>query len=188
MKKYISLAIALVTSFLVVSCVQVPQEQNNTRSKLAISSVRDIPISYSPNSQFSLAPKYVKETSLKPEQTQKIYKSYANAIVKNLENNGFKSNNDSSIPDFYVGFGVALANDLSDQTISEKLGVTPGLPNSEGLEKGSLLIYIEDAKTGKKVWRGAAQGFVQEELNTEQRQQRIDDIVTNMMKQFYATN
>jgi len=188
MKKNISLAVTLLASLFVISCVQVPQEQPQTKTKLAISSVRDIPVSYVQGSLFSLAPKYVKETSLKPQQTQAVYQLYANAIVANLKDNGFKNNGDSANADFYVGFGIALANDLSDQTISEKFGVTPGLPNSEGLDKGSFLIYIEDVATGQKVWRGAAQGFVHDDLNEGQRQQRAADIVANVMKQFYATN
>ncbi len=193
MKKNISITIALMTSLWVVGCVQVPQEQTSTRSKLAVSSVRDTPIFYAQGSQFTLAPRYVKETSLKPKQTQTVYQFYANAIIKSLKENGFenlnlKNNDNRSNADFYVGFGIALANDLSDQTINEKFGVTPGLPTSEGLDKGSFLIYIEDANTGKKVWRGAAQGFVHEELNGEERQQRTADIVNNVMKQFYRTN
>jgi len=63
-----------------------------------------------------------------------------------------------------------------------------GVINSEGLDKGSFLIYIEDVATGQKVWRGAAQGFVHDDLNEGQRQQRAADIVANVMKQFYATN
>jgi len=188
MKKNISLAITLLASLFVIGCVQVPQEQPQTKTKLAISSVRDIPVSYTQGSLFSLAPKYVKETSLKPQQTQAVYQLYADAIVSNLKANGFKNNSDSTAADFHVGFGIALANDLSDQTISEEFGVTPGLPSSEGLEKGSFLIYIEDASTGQKVWRGAVQGFVHDELNKDQREQRAADIVANVMKQFYATN
>ena len=187
MNKNFSLTIALVMSFFVISCVQVPQEQTKKRSQLAISSVRDKPVYYNQGSQFSLAPKYVTETSLKPKQTQMIYQLYASAIVKNLKENGFDNIN-SPNTDFYVGFGVALANDLSDKTINEGFGVTPGLPNDKGLEKASFLIYIEDAKTGEKVWRGAVQGFVHEGLSEQQRQQRAIDIVANVMKKFYATN
>jgi len=187
MNKIISLALALVASLLIFGCVQVPQEQINTRNNLALSSVRDMPVTYMQGSQFSLSPKYVKETSLKEEQTQLVYKSYAKAIITNLNENGF-SHSDSEKSDFFVGFGIALANDLSEQTINDKFGVSPGLSNNEGLEKGSFLIYIEDAQTGKKVWRGTAQGFVHKELNAKQRQQRTSDIVNKVMKQFYATN
>lgn len=187
MNKHICLAITLLTSFLIVSCVQVPQEQAGKKNNLAISSVRDIPLTYPQGSQFSLSPQYVKETSLKKQQTQDIYEVYASAIINNLKENGFTDSESPNV-DFHVGFGIALANDLSDQTINEKFGVTPGLPNSEGLEKASFLIYIEDAKTGKKVWRGAAQGFVHEEFTTDERQQRAKDIVKNVMKQFHTTN
>lgn len=184
--KNITLSIALVA--LLAGCVQVPQESVSQQSKLAISSVRDIPVSYSQGSEFSLAPKYVKETSLKPEQTQAVYKLYADAIITDLEQHGFRSRPLTKSAKFHVGFGVALADDLSDKTINEKFGVSPGLPESEGLDKGSFLIYIEDAQTGKTVWRGAAQGFAHLDLNKEEREQRAANIVATVLKQFYATN
>jgi hypothetical protein len=188
MKSKTNLVIILMTSLFVIGCVQVPQEEVRTKTKLAISSVRDIPVAYPQGSVFSLAPEYVKKTSLKPQQTQAVYQLYSNAIINDLSEHNFTNNPNSSSADFHVGFGIALANDLSDKTINEKFGVTPGLPESNGLEKGSFLIYIQDSKTGKTVWRGAAQGFVHEELNEEQRKQRASDIVANVMKQFYATN
>lgn len=188
MKLNVSLTIAFATSLFVSACVTVPQEPQRNKNQLAISSVRDIPISYSQGSQFSLAPKYVKETSLKAEQTQTVYKLYADAIIADLINHGFKNTDDSANSAFHVGFGIALASDLSDKTINEKFGITPGLPSSGELKKGSFLIYIEDARTGKTVWRGAAQGFAHEENNDEQREHRTAKIVNRVMKQFYATN
>jgi len=188
MKLNVSLIIALATSLLVSACVTVPQEPQQNKNQLAISSVRDIPISYSKGSQFSLAPKYVKETSLKAEQTQTVYKLYADAIIADLISHGFKNTDDSANSAFHVGFGIALESDLSDKTINDKFGITPGLPSSDDLKKGSFLIYIEDARTGKKVWRGAAQGFAHEDLDETQRVQRASTIVARVMKQFYATN
>ena len=149
MKKNISLAIALVSSLFVSACVTVPQEPHMNKNQLAISSVRDIPISYSQGSQFSLAPKYVKETSLKVEQTQAVYKLYADAIVADLNSHGFKNTDEMKSAAFHVGFGIALASDVSDTKINDEFGITPGLPNNDGLKKGSFLIYIEDARTGK---------------------------------------
>ncbi len=188
MKLNVSLTIALATSLLVSACVTVPQEPQLNKNQLAISSVRDIPLSYSQGSQFSLAPKYVKETSLKAEQTQSVYKLYADAIIADLSSHGFKNTDDSANSAFHVGFGIALESDLSDKDINEKLGVTPGLPSNDTLKKGSFLIYIEDARTGKKVWRGAAQGFAHEDINDAERVQRATAIVGRVMKQFYATN
>jgi hypothetical protein len=56
---------------------------------LPISSVRDLAVSYPQGSLFSLAPKYVKETSLKVEQTQTVYRLYSKAIVTDFTNNAY---------------------------------------------------------------------------------------------------
>jgi hypothetical protein len=190
MNKKIALITGLLASCLLASCVQVSQEAiaGNKKNNIAISSVRDIPINFPQGSKFALSPKYVKETSLKPEQTQAVYDLYANAIIGDLVSNGFKSTENTNAPAFHVGFGVALEDDLPDATLNEKFGVSPGLPKSEGLNKGSFLIYIEDSMTGKTVWRGAAQGFVHRESSESERVQRAEGIVRTVMAQFYATN
>jgi len=59
------------------------------------------------------------------------------------------------------------------------------LPEKSNLKKGSFLIYIEDAITGQRVWRGIAQGFVHNKLTPEQRRQRTATVVANVMTQFY---
>ncbi|GAA0811147.1 hypothetical protein GCM10009111_03210 [Colwellia asteriadis] len=190
MNNKIVLTFALLGSFLLASCVQVPQENSPTskQNNLAVSSVRDIPLSFAPGSLFSLSPKHLKHTSLKTEQTQAVYAQYAHAIIQDLEDNGFENAKNNSAPVFHVGFSVALASDLSDDTINGKFGVSPGLPESEGLQKGSFLIYIEDAFTGKTVWRGAAQGFVHEEFSEAEQEARSSNVVSIVMAQFYATN
>jgi hypothetical protein len=66
--------------------------------------------------------------------------------------------------------------------------VTPGLPEKLDFKKGSFLIYIEDAVTGQKVWRGIAQGFANSKLSPEQRKQRTAMIIANVMTQFYLIN
>lgn len=178
----------VVVSVSLIGCVQVVPEAPSKQSNLAISSVRDLPVLYPQGSVFSLDPKYVKETSLKPTQTQNVYKQYSDAIIQELEQHGFTYSPSANGVAFHVGFGIALASDLSDETINEKFGVSPGLPSSEGLAKGSFLIYIEDAQMIKKVWRGAAQGFVHQELDITERKVRTEHIVHMVMKQFYATN
>ncbi|NQY50104.1 MAG: DUF4136 domain-containing protein [Colwellia sp.] len=188
MKKNITVAIALLSSLFISACVTVQVQPQVNKNQLAISSVRDIPISYSPGSTFSLAPKYIKATSLKIEQTQAIYKLYADAIIADLMKHGFYNTKNANNSAFYVGFGVALASDLSDKTINDEFGITPGLPGNDDLKKGSFLIYIEDARTGKKVWRGAVQGFAHEDANEAEREHRTAAIVSRVMKQFYATN
>lgn len=187
MKKNISLLVFL-SMWALVACVQVPVEKNSRANQLAISSVRDLPVSYPEGSIFSLSPKYVKETSLKTEQTQAIYQFYSRAIVRDLQNNGFVNTLSAVQPAFYVGFGLALTDDFSDDIIIEKFGISPGLSEQNNLMKGSFLIYIEDASTGEQVWRGIAQAFAHKDLSAEQRKQRTERVVSEVMKQFYQTN
>lgn len=186
MQKNISLFIILLSSLVTVGCVQVIPE--HSANQFAISSVRDLPVSYPKGSIFVLSPKYVKETSLKPEQTQAVYNLYNDAIVNNLIENGYVKGQARQQATFYVGFGIALSNDLSDEKISDKFGVTPGLPGKAALKKGSFLLYIEDAAIGQRVWRGIVQGFADTNLTPMQRHQRAATVVENVMKQFYQTN
>ncbi len=188
MKKITSLIALVFTTLTLAACVQVPVENPSRAKQLAISSVRDLPVSYPKGSLFSLSPRYVKETSLKAEQTQAIYHLYTNAIAADLQQNGFVNTRALTQADFYVGFGIALTEDFSDDKINEKFGISPGLPEQDNLKKGSFLIYIENAQTGERVWRGIAQGFADENLSPEQRKQRTEIIVATVMTQFYQTN
>lgn len=178
----------ILSSLITIGCVQVTPAYKQNNNQLAISSVRDLPVSYPQGSLFSLSPKYVKKTSLKAEQTQAIYQLYSKAIVSNLTQNGFIKADAVKQSVFYVGFGIALSDDFSDEKINDKFGVTPGLPEKSDLRKGSFLIYIEDAITGERVWRGIAQGFANTGLTPAQRKQRANAVVANVMKQFYQTN
>lgn len=188
MKKRTSLLTLVLITLTLAACVQMPIKDPSRANQLAVSSVRDLPVSYPQGSLFSLSPKYVKETSLKAEQTQAIYQLYSKAIVDDLTKNGFVKEEVVGKSVFYVGFGVALSDDFSDDKISDKFGVTPGLPEKSDLRKGSFLIYIEDAVTGQRVWRGIAQGFAHTELTPAQRKQRTVAVVANVLKQFYQTN
>ena len=180
--------IAVITSMMLLSCVNEPPTPSLPNNQLAISSIKDKTISYQKNSLFALDPKYIKKTSLKPSETQAIYKRYADAIISDLTRNGFSYTKDYTDTTFYVGFGLALTTDLSDQTINEKFGLSPGLNNDQGLTKGSFLIYVEDVRTGESVWRGVVQGFVHEDSKSSEKSQRAAMIVNKVMQQFYATN
>jgi len=178
----------VIITLMLSACVQVTPESTKGNNQLAITSVRDLPNIYPQKSLFLLSPKYVKETSLKAKQTQAIYQLYTNTIINDLQNNGFEKAQTGQQANFHVGFGLALSDDFSDGKINEKFGVSPGLPESNGLKKGSFLIYIEDANTGQRVWRGVAQGFANKGSTIEQRQQRASVIVASVMKQFYQSN
>jgi hypothetical protein len=180
-----TLIILYLSLFLLSACVQVIKPSANNYSQLSLSSVWDLPIKYPVGSTFSLSPKYVKGASLDSKDIDVIYQLYANAISEGLSQRGYRRVEHNASVDFYVGFGVALSKDLSDKNISDKFGVTPGLSENALFEKGSFLIYVEDAKSNQRVWRGAVQGFVQENFNSAERKERTEAVVKMILLQFF---
>ncbi len=182
--KSLQLSITFISLMILTACVQVVQAPIERGAALAVSSVWDIPTKYPAGSTFSLSPKYIEDVSLTPEQMKAIYQLYAKSIVENFSEQKyhFTENNKA---DFYIGFAIALSDDLSDKTISEKFGVTPGLQSKDELQKGSFLMYVEDGNSHLRVWRGAVQGFVQEDYSSVERKQRVDTIVMMVLSQFF---
>ena len=58
------------------ACVQVTEEVNTKSSQVAVSSVRDLPITYPTGSTFALSPKYLEHVSLKQQQVKDVYNTY----------------------------------------------------------------------------------------------------------------
>ena len=183
MKKIALLPLVLIT--LLSACVETIKEYPSKNSKLALSSVRDLPIVFPKGSTFALSPKYLKEVSITEEQNKKVYHFYSNAIIDDFLAQGYKLAGVEHQADFYVGFGLALESDLSDSQISEKLGVTPGLASSSTDSKASFLIYVDEAKDERRVWRGSAQGYVQKGSNDKARKARADYVVTLLLAQYH---
>jgi hypothetical protein len=183
--KSLNLSITFISLIILTACVQVVPSPVEHGSALAVSSVWDIPTKYPAGSSFSLSPQYLDNASLKPEQMKAIYQFYAKAIVEKFSEQEYRFTENDNGADFYIGFAIALSDDLSDKTISEKFGVTPGLQSKDALQKGSLLMYVEDGKSRLRVWRGAVQGFVQEDYNSVERKQRTNTIVMMVLSQFF---
>jgi hypothetical protein len=169
----------------ITACVQVTEEYSLKKSQLAVSSVRDLPITYASGSKFALSPKYLKDNSLKTAKTKSVYKKYADEIISNLTKHQFQLAKEDEKVDFYVGFGLALSDDLSDADINKKFGVSPGLNADQDYIKGSFLIYVDDATTNQRIWRGAAQGFVHEEFSKDERKERAKKVVNMLLSQYY---
>jgi len=168
----------------IFGCVQVPYQYDNKQTQLAISSVRDLPITFAKGSTFTLTPKYAKNSTISAEQLNNAYQMYANTIIENAEAQGYQYA-PSGHSDFEIGYLIALEQDVSDETINNKFGVSPGLHATDNLEKGSFLIYIEDKESAQRIWRGAVQGFVQEDFTVSEREQRVVNIVNVVLSQFY---
>jgi hypothetical protein len=175
-------------TFILQGCVQTPVNKPIQNSQLAVSSVWDIPTTFSKGSNFKLMPIHAKHSSLTATQTEHAYRLYEVAISKNLHNYGYQQVANDRAPDFIVGFGIALAEDVDDNLLNDKFGITPGLQESKDLDKGSFLIYVENASNGQRVWRGAIQGFIQEGIDSKKRAERIDYSMQMVLAQFHKAH
>jgi len=164
MKTIFSVPLVFISALLISGCVTIPHKQKINKKPLVVLSTQDIAMSYSKGSRFSLAPKYIKEISLKSNKIRALHARYTDVIIADLCGYGFKEMSNTNKAMFYVGFGLA-----------------------SGRVNSSLLIYIEDVRTGKKVWRGVAQGYIYNGADRMEEKQRIA-VIKGLMKQFHMKN
>ena len=170
-----------------LGCVQVVEHQPEySNVNLAISSVWDSPSNIPKSSTYLIHPKYLKNPSYYASKQQDIYQVFANAIDNSMTQHGLI--NQQEQPDYVVTFAVALASDLSDDEISNKLGVTPGLKTHDGEKKASFMVYVENNRTKESVWRGTVQGIIYDGLDSNERELRINHVVNGVLSQFYKRN
>jgi hypothetical protein len=112
------------------------------------------------------------------------------AISGALQNKGYEYTWKAGAADLKVGYLVVMNGALSGEQIRARFGIEPGLnlptPDDTRYEKGTLVVDIIDAKTGRTVWRGALQGFADLEIPKEDRQERLNAMVTFMLARFPA--
>lgn len=110
------------------------------------------------------------------------------SIRANLADLGFAFVDDEKAADYTIAYTAALESSLDDETILKRYGLVPGsMSIPEGnprYEKGTLLIYAFDNRTGQVVWRSAVQAAVDFSLESEERKQRIEPIVRDMFGSF----
>ncbi len=86
--------------------------------------------------------------------------------------------------DYFLAYVAALENDMDDNVILQRFGIVPGITaaavDGQKMEKGTLIIYVVDARSGKNIWRSALQTMVTLEMDSTLRQQRINAAVESM--------
>jgi len=111
-----------------------------------------------------------------------------NAISGALREKGYEYTWKAGLADLKVGYLVVMNGAMSGEEISDRFGIQPGLnlqaPDDVRYEKGTLVVDIIDVKTGRTVWRGALQGFADLAVPRDDRQGRLNDMVTFMLARF----
>ncbi|CAM3636053.1 hypothetical protein [Parendozoicomonas haliclonae] len=80
-----------------------------------------------------------------------------------------------------VRYGLVSGQLVSDSSLINFFGNTPGLTTVPGEEKMTIAVSLIHAETGKELWKGAAQGFVAKELSRELQLERARQAVHRML-------
>ncbi|MBT8130580.1 MAG: DUF4136 domain-containing protein [Gammaproteobacteria bacterium] len=107
-------------------------------------------------------------------------------IKSSLAEMGYSFVEFESAADYKIAYTAALESSLDDTAILRRYGLVPGnmsIPEDNPLyEKGTLLIYAFDSKTGDVIWRSAVQAAVDFSLDKEERKARIEPIIRDMFR------
>jgi hypothetical protein len=107
-------------------------------------------------------------------------------IKSNLADMGFQFVDSEAAADYTIAYTAALESSLDDTAILQRFGLVPGnmrVPASDPThEKGTLLIYAFDNRSGEVIWRSAVQAAVDFSINNEERKKRIEPIIRDMFR------
>ena len=99
-------------------------------------------------------------------------------IDRELRKKGFSES--SSDPDVFVAF-LLVADVNQIKKIDDERG--GNVENLQGVGKGALLIELIDAETAKTIWLGGATAKVSSKYTDEERKQRLDYAVSELIAQ-----
>jgi hypothetical protein len=183
--KLIKICVGLMLGLLLTACVQVQQPVANPARQLAISTVTDIRLELAENARFAIDPLL---NDLLPHQLdqQQIQPLIQELIVAELSQQGFEyQQSPEPLVDFYVGFLVVKEQQLPDEKYNKIFKLNPGLKSVDDYEKGTLLVYILEGKNQQFAWRGAVQGFIQENAELSERKHRGAQVIKTLLTNFY---
>ena len=107
-------------------------------------------------------------------------------IKSNLAEMGFQLVDSETAADYTIAYTAALESSLDDTAILQRFGLVPGntrIPAGDPThEKGTLLIYVFDNRTGDMIWRSAVQAAVDFSIDNEERKERIEPIIRDMFR------
>jgi len=117
-------------------------------------------------------------------QGAKIDSMVEEAIRQSVQRRNYQMQDNAAGADYLLAYVAGLESDLDDNTIMQRFGIVPGITasttNTQTMEKGTLVIYAVDARSGKNIWRSALQIMVTLKMDDAVRQPRINAAVESM--------
>ncbi len=170
---------------------------------LAACSSTTVQSDFDPNYSFSGLSTYTWAQRTTQGQDPAVYNDIVEARVKEavnqaLQAKGYREVSASDSPTFLVAWHGAINTKQNINTVGTSYGYGwgwyggwggPGISTSTTYvtewKQGTLIVDIVDPKGNKLVWRGSAQGEVDEHRNDPQKMQKnLNEAVTKMMANF----
>jgi hypothetical protein len=186
------LAFIIILPALIVSCVtEVVESPSSMRfSETAVISVKDPDVSIAAGSTFAWLPEAVhfyEDERLKDAPLKTLIESEIIANLKTKNMNIVESVNGAR---YTIAYTAALESSLDDAAIIRHYGLLPGntqIPQHDAnVEKGSLIVFVFDKRTGENVWRSAAQTGVKFDTAAEERAKRVKQVIAEIFQTFPA--
>ncbi|WP_282111056.1 DUF4136 domain-containing protein [Shewanella algicola] len=126
---------------------------------------------------------FVVHTANKMDE-EALRKQLVKSVNKVMADKGYQLVSINDSPQMTVGFGMALATEMSDNDILAKVGLVPGLATKDAnaqQHKGSVLVAFFNPNIQSPFWRVLAQGFTEPEQTIEEREARFDNLINMML-------
>jgi hypothetical protein len=186
--KYIKFLPAVILSLFIASC-----------SSISVSSDYESNVNYSSFKTYAFHEQGIKNSKINDIDKRRIL----NAIEAQLNAKGLTL---SSTPDLLVNFFTKENTELNVYTYNNNYGWgwgAPGFPGYYGAwgymgpwgpsisstsvsttQEGTLYIDIIDAKNKQLIWQGVGKGTIDPTSNTEKREQKIQEFVSQILAQY----
>ena len=188
-KQLIRVVSIILASVSIAACVTETVESPSMKfSEAAVISVGDPKASVITGSTFAWLPEAVRFYDDERLNSAPIKSMVEAEILSNLKNQGMVFVDSVNGSAYAIGYTAALESSLDDETIIRRFGLLPGMAqvpaDDAGVEKGSLIVYVFENRSGDIIWRAAAQIGVKFDMSVEQRRERVKRVITEMFQTF----
>ncbi len=189
MKQVLQFLTIILTSISAMSCVTETIESSTMNfSETAVVSVGDPNVSVARGATFAWLPDAVRFYDDKRLDNAPVKPLIENEIVNNIKQKEMIFVDSVNGAKYSIAYTAALESSLDDTAIIQRYGLLPGISqipdNDANIEKGSLIIYVFENRSGSIIWRSAAQAGVKFDMPIEQRKQRITRVIAKMFQTF----
>jgi len=184
------IATIIIASIFTVSCVTETVESPSMKfDEAAVISVGDPNTSVATGSTFAWLSEAVHFYDDERLDNAPIKDLIETEIVNNVRRKDMLFVESVSGAKYAIAYTAALESSLADATIIRRFGLLPGaqVPQDDAnVEKGSLIVYVFENRSGDIIWRSAAQVGVEFDMSMQQRKERVVRVIAEMFQTFPA--